>query len=134
MAERLQKFSAQEFERALVRTVERLFEAARQSGARKAPVTGDFFDPAASREENTPRVERAVMALLARRWWAEEAAPRWALSVTLPLSNDECVELINAGDARLAFVGGYGQHLRQMAWDLPRCLPFEAYCATVVPR
>ena len=71
-------------------------------------------------------MERAVMALLARRWWAEEAAPRWALSVTLPLSNDECVELINAGDARLAFVGGYGQHLRQMAWDLPRCLPFEA--------
>ena len=138
MTGRLQEVSAREFELALVRKVEREFEAARVragdacDGA--APITGHPYNPNASREENAPHVESAVRALLARRWWAEEAAPRWAMSVTLPLSNDECVELINAGDARLAFVGGYGQHLRQMGWDLPRCLPFEAYCATAVSR
>ena len=79
-------------------------------------------------------MKSAVRALLARRWWEQEAAPRWAASVTLPLTRDACEELINAGDTRLAFVGGYGQHLRRMSWDLRRCLPFEAFCATAVPR
>jgi hypothetical protein len=135
MLDRLQELSAEALERAIERRVEREFEAARVRAGDccdcAAPITGHPYNP---QEDNAPHVKLAVQALLARRWWAEEAAPRWAQSVILPLTMDECVELINAGDARLAFVGGYGQHLRRMSWDLRRCLPFEAYCATAVPR
>ena len=93
MTDRLQAVSAREFELALERRVEREFEAARVraggvcDGA--APITGHPYNPNASREENAPHVKSAVRALLARRWWAEEAAPRWAMSVTLPLTSDD---------------------------------------------
>ena len=41
MLDRLQEVSAQVFEAAAKRRVEREFEIARQRGARKAPITGD---------------------------------------------------------------------------------------------
>ena len=139
MLNRLQELSAQELERVLERTVKREFEIFRRSLPSDvcdcaAPITGNCYNPQAPQEEIAPHMKTAVRALLARHWWASEAAPRWAMSVTLPLTLDDCVELNNAGDARLAFVGGYGMHLRQMSWDLRRCLPFEAYCAVAVSR
>lgn len=136
MTNRLQKASEQAFEAALERRVKHEFEVFRRSLPDDAcdcaaPITGDFFNP---QEDNAAHVKLAVQALLARRWWEQEGAPRWAMSVPLPLSNDECTELGNAGDMRLTFVAEYAGRLRAIGWDLRRALPFEAFCATVVSR
>jgi hypothetical protein len=132
MTDRLLESCSLEVERFLERQVEREFEALRALPNTitecAAPVTGDPCNP--HDEENVAfHAKRAVQALLAARWWADKAAPRWAASVPLPLTLDEAVRLNNLGDRRLKYIGYYSLHLRDYGWDLPRCLPFEAFCA-----
>jgi hypothetical protein len=78
---RLQELSAQEFEAAAKRLVEREFEIARQRGARKAPITGEEIYYDAPPEHHTQLEARAVRAVLAKKWFAECEAPPWALAL-----------------------------------------------------
>jgi hypothetical protein len=130
MLDRLQEASAQELERAIERRVEQLFEVALQSGAREAPITGDTFYPESQRAELEAR---AVRALLARKWFAENEAPPWAGE--LPLTPDECIARFNGpnrGSRRGILVGEYGQLLRSMGWNLQHVPPFEVFCSQVL--
>ena len=61
---RLQELSAEEFEAAVKRLVERKFEIARQNGARKAPITGEEIYSDAPPEHHTQLEERAIRAVL----------------------------------------------------------------------
>ena len=63
---RLQELSAQEFEAAVKRLVEREFEVARQGGARKAPITGEEIYYDGPPKHHTQLEERAVRAVLPR--------------------------------------------------------------------
>jgi hypothetical protein len=128
---RLQELSAQEFETAAKRLVEREFEIARQRGARKAPITGEEIYYDAPPEHQTQLEERAVRAVLAKKWFAECEAPPWALALGgLPLSPEEIVALRNGvhqGKPRPGMLAGYGQHLRGAGWMLEYALPFERF-------
>lgn len=128
MADRLREISAQEFEAFVKRRVEREFEIARQRGARQAPITGDTIYDDASPEQQAEQVTRAVSAVLARKWFAENEAPPWC--GPLPLSQDEITDLLNGdnrGKHRPRMLAGYGQVLRNMGWELEHAPTFDLY-------
>jgi hypothetical protein len=130
MLTHLEAAAAQELERTLKLRVTQEFEAALQSGACEAPITGDTFYPDSQRAKME---KRAVMALMARKWFAENEAPPWAGE--LPLTPDECIARFNGpnrGSRRGILVGEYGQLLRSMGWNLQHVPPFEVFCSQVL--
>jgi hypothetical protein len=135
MQDRILKYSEAEFERAVRRKVEAMFEANRTSAnpSREIPIIGTlmhgYYDPRASAAEHVELVDMVVRAVIAREWFKQEAAP-WAQS--LPLSTSDCQALFNLGpgDHRRAIaVGEYGLYLQTMGWRIDRVQPFEVYCA-----
>jgi hypothetical protein len=123
MLDRIQEASAQELERALERRVEHEFEAARQAGAREAPIIGGAFDPDGPLDADLMR--DVVRALLARKW-AERELPPWMLP--LPLSFNDCV-CDGYSNRRVLLRAQYGMHLRGALWYLQYAMPFELFCA-----
>jgi hypothetical protein len=56
--------------------------------------------------------------------------PRWA--PTLPLTEQDCVELCNQRNHRLFTVGRYGSYLRRLRWRLENAQPFEIFSSQVL--
>jgi hypothetical protein len=126
MTDRLQAISAQEFEAFVKRKVQRLFEIVRQDLASEAPITGDQIHPGTTPKQYAMLEERAVMAVLAKRWFEKCEAPPWALALGgLPLSWGEIVALRNKGKPRPAALARYGEMLRAHGWQLKYAPPFE---------
>jgi hypothetical protein len=133
---RLQELSAQEFEAAVKRLVAHEFEIARQNGAREAPVTGEEIYYDAPPEHHIQLEQRAVRAILAKKWFAECEAPPWALALGgLPLKRADCEALLNGihqGNQRSMLVSLYGTRLMGAGWDYRRAMPFEVFCSQVL--
>ena len=69
MTNRLQEASERELEAHVKRKVQRLFEIVRQDLACEAPITGDQIHPGTTPKQYAILEERAVMAILAKRWF-----------------------------------------------------------------
>src|SRR4051794_6563764 len=128
MHDKLIQVSEAEVERALERRVHQLFEIARENGARQAPITADTIYPDMLPEHHTQLEERAVRAVLAKKWFAGEAPP-WALALGgLPVTLDEITNLLNGvyqGKPRPRMLSDYGARARSAGWMLEYVGPFE---------
>jgi hypothetical protein len=125
--DRVQKAAADAFERAIKRTVERVFAIAKERGVCETPVTGDEWGSDLSPERYAELMARAVKAVLARKWFEDEA-PKWACP--LPVSRDEITALLNGvhqGKHRPRMRSQYGEYLRARGWRLEHVTPFELY-------
>jgi hypothetical protein len=124
--DRLLQTCLREFEREVVRQVEAEFARVLAKGAQpdeEIPFIGDPFPSPQYRDGLQARV---VRALLARKWFEFEA-PLWAQP--LPLTEDDCMRLINQPNRRLWPICEYGRTLRGMGWDLRYAPPFEQFLA-----
>jgi hypothetical protein len=125
--ERLLESALREFETTVEAIVEREFaaaaEAMRHGKAGEIPIIGGAWPPPQYRGVLK---QRAMRALKARKWFEFEA-PLWCQP--LPLSQDECVALLNQPNRRLFPVANYGTMLRSHGWDLTYVLPFEVFVA-----
>jgi hypothetical protein len=135
MDRRILKFSTDEFERAVRREVERLFELNRNSPdpSPEIPVIGQMlhrpdFDPHKSVAENAEWVELVLRALFAKKWFAESEGPPWAQP--LVLAYDGCLELLNRRPPtrRGLLRAEYSMAFRNIGWEIERMPPFEIFC------
>jgi hypothetical protein len=132
--DKLQEVSEREFEREIARLVEREFELRRAlpNHISATPWTNEAFDPHASPEELVEVKAREVRALLARKWFEQEAPP-WAQP--LPLRYDRMIVLLNQfrpGNWRPRLVAEYAQRLRASEWHIQRAQRFEEFSAYVM--
>src|SRR5262245_19303128 len=115
-----------EVEQTVERNFARVLEALQAGEDVKIPVIDDEFLPPERRtQEYFSKLEQLVVRALVAKKWFEFEAPRWAQP--LPLSEDDCIALINQPNRRLYAVARYGRYLRALRWHLERVEPFEIF-------
>jgi hypothetical protein len=89
-------------------------------------IRGHEYSPHAPRQQTYVLERLAVKALLAQKWFEDEA-PKWAQP--LPLTEEDCVALLQTRDRRPNLRGNYGRLLRELQWEYRNAKPFELFCA-----
>jgi hypothetical protein len=131
MDDQLMEVCRREFER----QVAQAFEIARNQPivSCEIPIIGSLrayeYSPHAPWQQTYVLERFAVKALLAQKWFEDEA-PKWAQP--LPLTEEDCVALLQTRDRRPNLRGKYGQLLRELQWELTYVTLFEVFCAGVL--
>jgi hypothetical protein len=126
MRDKFIELCGHEFERGLVRHVQKVFEAKRgwPYEFAETPWLGGPYRPRAPRAQYAETMISVCRALAARERFDAEA-PSWAQKIGLPLREDECLLMCEDPDQRIRLLGHYGLDLRMKNWRAGTYSPFD---------